>query len=141
MDRKKAIEESLREKKSQIYEDFLKYWISILNKETVENQQDLQEKTVAFMRDKTHQIVVWASDDVLKAYSDFRENTLTQLAGGKKLEAKIIMGELEKLFKVVRRDLGHKNKNLSDGDILTLFINDARKHFADSNTNNHTNHA
>jgi hypothetical protein len=77
-------------------------------------QEELVRELAAF----TEKILIWGSDDVLRAYSRYRADAV---AGRDPVE---MIGAQEDLFFAIRKDLGHKNKNLPRGTILRLFVND-----------------
>lgn len=90
---------------------------------TKEEQEKFQEekinKLVKFVADNNGELITWASDEVLKEWSLYRKIALSKEDQGMKL-----MFQTEKLFYAIRKDLGHKNKNLVTGDILRFFVND-----------------
>ena len=82
-------------------------------------------KIIQFLQDFTQELIVWGSDPVLKAFGTFREALISYKGGEPPIEGLFLF---EQYMLEIRRDLGHKNKNLSSGDILALFINDIRKY-------------
>ena len=70
----------------------------------------------------TQELTIWGSDDMLRAYHTFRVATLSQ-AAGKATPLQTIFA-VEDLLMAIRKDVGHKNKDLKRGSILRLFIND-----------------
>lgn len=70
----------------------------------------------------TQKAIVWASDDVVKAFHRFRMASLQ--ADTNKLGVALAV---EELFLAIRRDLGHQNNGLYTGQLLQLFINDLYK--------------
>jgi hypothetical protein len=69
----------------------------------------------------TEQLIVWGSDDVLKAWGQFKT-----MAAGRKDQSNPVRALLpfETLLLAVRSGLGHSNTNLKPGDLLRLFVND-----------------
>lgn len=65
----------------------------------------------------TERIVVWGSDEVVDAFYRFRNSN--NVDGG---QGAILC--IEDMLLAIRKDLGHRNKSLSRGKILGLFIND-----------------
>ena len=88
------------------------------------------------LRDMQKKMTIYASDNVLKAWADFKE---VCTAGVKIKEGKpkieqmdyVIHNEapsIERLILAIRKELGYKNKNIKQYDILRLYINDIKKY-------------
>ena len=84
-----------------------------------------QSEMLRFFEDFVKKVTVWGSDDVVKAFGDFKRQAPNIQAGASPKE---IIFLSEKLLFAIRRDLGHKNKNLKQGDLLSLFITDIDQH-------------
>lgn len=82
-------------------------------------EEEKQNKLVKFVAENNGELITWASDEVLKEWSLFRKIATSNTNSGIEL-----MFQVEKLFYAIRKDLGHKNKNLVKGDILRLWVND-----------------
>ncbi|MDL5055392.1 hypothetical protein QQ056_17825 [Oscillatoria laete-virens NRMC-F 0139] len=115
---KREIELKLREDKTKVYSSFIKGWFNVLlNKDNV-NYLDIQDFK-QFIADFTGDLILWGSDEVIKEYSNFRE-----LAINLEPNPNIQILQFEKLMYSMRKDLGHKNKDLYNHELLKLFIND-----------------
>ena len=77
-----------------------------------------------FLQGFVEKITVWGSDDVLKAVIAFKSQASDVTAQD---PAKSLF-VLENMLFAIRRDLGHKNKNLKQGDLLSLFVTDIDQH-------------
>lgn len=120
-ERKRLIEQELRGKKIPIYEQFIDFIFQLMMSEKINGKQMSEKEMQSFFSRFTQILMVWGSDEVVKRWSSYR----TLLAkGGATTES---MFELEKLFLAIRRDTGHKNKDISRGDLLGLFVNDIDK--------------
>ena len=81
-------------------------------------------------------MTIYASDNVLKAWSDFKisvMNSETNKKGLTKVEStKYYLSneatKIETLILAIRKELGYKNKNIKQYDILKLYINDINKY-------------
>lgn len=117
-DRRWEIEQQHRAAKIPVYEQFMQFLFRVFlgSKEggTPVPEAEMMEFIVGF----TQKLIVWGSDDVLRKYGVFRQ-TLTGENQGLKL-----MYNLEKLLYAIRSDIGHSNKDLKQGSLLKLFIND-----------------
>jgi hypothetical protein len=119
--KKMEIESHLRDKKSDTY----KLLVELLFKILMNGKTDkpLKDKDIIREMSKfTENLILWGSEDVMKSYISYRKYFMSRKAGEEMtLEA---IEKMENLLLVIRKDMGHKNKNLQQGDILSLFIND-----------------
>lgn len=131
-------EQELRNKKLPVYQkminEFSLFFYNDPSLKTKEEQEKFQEnkinKLVKFVADNNGELITWASDEVLKEWSLYRKIALSKEDQGMKL-----MFQTEKLFYAIRKDLGHKNKNLLTGDILRFFVNDIDEVMEKTNKN------
>lgn len=131
-------EQELRNKKLPVYQkminEFSLFFYNNPSLKTKEEQEKFQEnkinKLVKFVADNNGELITWASDEVLKEWSLYRKIALSKEDQGMKL-----MFQTEKLFYAIRKDLGHKNKNLLTGDILRFFVNDIDEVMEKTNKN------
>jgi len=127
-EKKKDIEQQLRVKKIPVYENFLQLCFrcmaAVKDGEVSESKAPLDSE----FRDFIQTMIVWASDDVMLAFSKWlqicRSPSDSETGALEKAVA------LEQLLLVIRKDLGHENKNLGQGDILRLIVNDLDQHAA-----------
>jgi hypothetical protein len=108
-----------------MYEEFLKllfevFESTILKSETP-SQKISKEALVSAMAKFTKNLIVWGSPGVIKSYSDFRK--LSQIQSDEPSHTTAILLAIEKLLFEIRKDLGNSNRNLKNGDLLSLFIN------------------
>jgi ABC-type multidrug transport system fused ATPase/permease subunit len=109
-----------REKKIPVYEAQIKFLFKILMGSKTGKAPN-EKEIIEFMSDNTQRIMIWGSDSVLAEFVKFRRLSLI----ADKLESPIdFMITYEDFLKEIRKDLGHKNKGLKRGDILSLFVND-----------------
>jgi hypothetical protein len=106
----------LRAKKSPVYERFITGWLDLLLN-SKDGEVD-QEKLQAFFQQATIDFTIWASDEVLVTWSRRRRAFI------KAVDPMESMFGFEQLFLTVRKDLGHRNKNVQPGDLLGLWVND-----------------
>lgn len=93
-----TLAQNIRDKKKQLTEDEIKKTLD------------------AFIPE----LIIWGSDEVVKAFYDYRQASLSQ-------KSESILIYLERFILAMRKDLGHKNKNLKQGTVLGLFVNDIQK--------------
>lgn len=120
-ERKRTIEQELRQRKIPIYEDFIKFLFRLIGAEKLGckpmNEKEMQEFFIEF----TQKLMIWGSDEVVVKWSKYRRTLIKH--SGEQVDFND-MFELENLLLAIRKDTGHKNKNLKKGDLLGLFIND-----------------
>lgn len=115
------VQKEHREKKIPVYEDLIKFMFRILI--GVKTGDAPTEKEILdFMSDFNQRIMVWGSDDVLAAWVSWKRIATNEAEV--KANPMQLMLLYEQLILTIRRDLGHKNKKLNEGDILALFIKD-----------------
>ena len=78
-----------------------------------------EKDMIGRMIDITQDSVIWASDDVLRAFGTFRQVSQDQAAG--KVPPVQALFTIEDLLFAIRKEVGHKNKDLKRGSILRLF--------------------
>lgn len=120
-ERKRLIEQELREKKIPMYEQFVEFIFNLMMAEKMTGKPMPEKEMLNFFNSFTQKLMVWGSDEAVKQWSSYR---LLLIKADAPLTS---MFELEKLLFAIRRDTGHKNKNILRGDLLGLFINDIDK--------------
>lgn len=125
IERRREVEARQREKKIALYQQFVKFWFDFLlspesRKARAEGQQDIP-RLLPEMNDLTQQIILWASDGVLKRYSAFRRHLTNPKLAADHVATMVLF---EKLLLEFRKDLGYANQGIEERDILALFIND-----------------
>jgi len=128
LERRSAILAHLREKKIPTYEKIINFIFSITFAEKLGKKQLSDKEMVKFMAEITQELVIWGSDEMITAFYTFRMMSIENTAG-EKAEPFAILITVEDLLIAIRKDLGHKNKNINRGKILGLFINDLPKSF------------
>lgn len=126
-ERRKEIEQEHRKHKLPIYEDFLAFLFKMYRSQIIDKKPISEEEMVEFIYGFTQKIMVWGSDSVLKVYSEFRRKyvSLAEQPSSSMIEPMLV---LEKLLYAIRSDVGHKNKGLAPGDLLSLFISDIERY-------------
>jgi hypothetical protein len=125
----------LREKKVEVYSQFLEAWIKTLlniaksNQDVPEsNLQDYNKNIQEFsdvLREITDDLILWGSDEIIKEYSDLRIRLPKE--DSSEFEKQIGIIKFGKFMLSLRNDIGHKNKGIDEYDLMSLFINDIDK--------------
>lgn len=109
-----AIRNQQRDKKIPIYEELItflfKMWRSIKDGTKPPSEAEL----IDFMFGFTQKLLIWGSDDVVRAFIKFRQSR----------DPAHVMLIIEDIWFAIRKDLGHSNKGISKGMLLSLIIND-----------------
>ncbi|MBK1695416.1 hypothetical protein CKO09_11805 [Chromatium weissei] len=118
----------IRDKKTPVYEKIVSFIFSLTFAEKLGIKQPTEKEVIKFMAEITQEIVIWGSDDMIEAFHKFKANGMENNEANVK-EPYSILFVVEDLFLAIRKDLGHSNKNMSRGKILSLFINDMPSEF------------
>lgn len=113
---KKAVEQAVRPKKLELYQEFITFFLRVLGKDGVV-KKPTEKEMQKFYVESTPLLITFASNNVIKKWGKLRLS-MAENEGQKSLF------ELESLLKDIRKDLGHSNTGFQKGDILRLFVND-----------------
>jgi len=126
---RREVATKLREQKSDVYETFIKFWLDFLllpeNRRQRETGQVDQDALITGMSAVSQPLMLWASNDVVRAYADFRRR-LTN-AEQSKIAASTPMDTMlmfEQLLYLMMEDMGHGFQGTRPGDLLSFFVND-----------------
>lgn len=132
-ERKIKIEEDLRAKRTPVYEGVVSFLMATFSAGSTST--DEQSK---FWKETNPQMTLWASDELLAQWSNFKYELAHQPAvkGSEESdEEKIartikLSKELEKVLSLIRKDLGYENEKdqIKEFDMVSLFINDLYDH-------------
>jgi hypothetical protein len=128
-ERKRAIEQDLRQRKIPIYEDFIKFLFRLIGSEKIGDKPMTEKEMQEFFIEFTQKLMIWGSDEVVIQWSKYRRASIKNSENGQADFNN--MFDLENLLLAIRKDTGHKNKNLKKGDLLGLFINDIENYIND----------
>ena len=125
LERKAQILAHLREKKVPIYEKIINFIFSLTFAEKLGKKSPTEKEIVKFFAEVTQELVIWGSDEMIDAFYKFRIENIDH-ANGLQTEPNGILFTVENLLLAIRKDLGHQNKNIPKGKLLSLFINDLK---------------
>lgn len=115
------IEKDLREKKVEVYQKLISFIIEMLFADKMGKTKSPQDVLRAYA-EFAPSMTIWTSDEVLAEFARFRTGLVEQKDS---LDARDVVRHLERLILTIRRDLGHQNVALTEGDIISVFITDA----------------
>ena len=116
LEKKKEIDHQLRIQKTKVYEKYMKEMFRVL----VAKGNYSEKEMIKFLEEFSRELILWGGPKVIKNYCEFKN------FGNQKTNTndQRIMLYFEKVLFRIRRDLGHSNRGLNPGDLLTLFIKD-----------------
>lgn len=122
------IKNQIRNERQKIYIEFLDWLIKNVLYAEINGNKDITEE----LRKQQKYMTIYASDNVLKAWSNFKMSAMNSAAKKEALPkeeyTKYFLQndapKIEDLILAIRRELGYKNKNIKQYDILRLYIND-----------------
>ena len=122
---KREIEAKLRERKSEVYEGFIKFWMdTLMIKENRENLQQNPNQAVREMNEFSKPMMLWASNEVVQSYANFRRR-FNQPGQDRPAKSGIdLLVHFEEMLFLMRRDMGHDPKGFRQLDLLSFFVND-----------------
>lgn len=115
-ERKKELDALYRDKKTEVYDAFLKVFFRVLLSEGKSEQIDTEPDLVQHFRDFSVKLVLWGGPEVLEAFAQWKD---TMAAG--QLNAKAIF-ETERFLDAIRIDLRHSNRGVRKGWFARLFL-------------------
>jgi hypothetical protein len=125
LERKAQILAHLREKKIPTHEKIINFIFSITFAEKLGKKQPTEKEMIKFMTEITQELVVWGSDEMIDAFYKFRMKSIDSTKTEKEISNEVLF-TVENLLLAIRKDLGHKNKNMPKGKLLGLFVNDLK---------------
>ncbi|WP_457602261.1 hypothetical protein [Nitratifractor sp.] len=121
LERRSQILTQLREKKIPTYEKLINLIFGMVFSEKLGKKQLSEKELLKTMAEITQELIIWGSDEMIDAFYRFR------IVSIENKDPYDILFAVEDLLLAIRKDLGHKNKEISRGKILGLFINDLPK--------------
>jgi hypothetical protein len=111
-ERKRELDALYRDKKTEIYDEFLKKFFAMFFNSEAQSEKDL----VPFLREFTRKLLLWSGPEVIEAFVVWKD----RLAKGK-ADAKTIC-LTEDFLRAIRKDLRHSNWGLRHGFFARLFL-------------------
>jgi hypothetical protein len=118
-ERKREIEAHFREKKIEIYDDFLKELFSVFHSVGEEEGEVESDGLVDFLREWQRTLVLWGGRDVLKAYFAWMSHLKKQ-----RPDAQTIF-LMDEFFRALRSDIDQSSSGLEKGSFAHLILRDS----------------
>jgi len=125
-ERKKEVESHFREKKTEIYDPFLKEFFKLFHNPEKDGAGD---HMAAFLWEWQRQMILWGGTDVLVAFMKWRTNPSK---GVPDAQSMLLTDEF---FRAVRRDLGPSNSGLERGAFIRMILRHPDVFFVLANAN------
>lgn len=119
---RRQIDAAHHEHKAQVYTQFVEdVVIATLSKQADTPRKKLSDRDFRAMvrtyRDFTGKLMVWGSEDFMRAFAIF-------LNAGRERKGAEVLLSLDDLLRAMRRDLGHRDGALIRGDVVKLILKD-----------------
>ena len=115
-ERKRELDALYRDKKTEIYDEFLSKFFDICYPTEKNSKSDLQEDLGPFLREFMRKLILWSGPEVIEAFLVWKEH----LAKGTPDIKPIFLTE-DFLF-AIRKDLRHSNKVIKKGFFVRIFL-------------------
>lgn len=111
-ERKKELDALYRDKKTEIYDDFLKRFFQIFHSPGSDKSEDL----VAYLRDFSRKTLLWSGPEVVENFLAWKA-----YAASGKVDARMIF-IIEDFILSIRRDLRHSNRGIRKGIFARMLL-------------------
>lgn len=115
-ERKKELDALYREKKTEIYDEFLKEFFMFFWSAGETDAPSTEKNLVPFFREFTRKLVLWSGPEVIEAFVAWKDH----LAKGTPDAKSIFLTEA--FLSAIRKDLRHSNSGLRKGFFARLFL-------------------
>jgi len=122
LERRKSLEDGIRARKTELYDDLMKGLMRMLNlqKSSAMSETEMLE----FFATITPGLITYGSNEVLSAWNKFRR--ISAVPG---VTPKEVLVSFESLLTAMRKDLGHTTIFVQRGHLLGAFVTDIEKVF------------
>lgn len=116
-ERKKDIEAHYRQKKTEIYDEFLREFFNIFYADIENKNKDLN--LADYLREWQRKIILWGGQDVLISYLKWMNHIKNTPPDAKSIYL------MEDFFLKIRTDLGHSNSRIPKGSFAYFILKEA----------------
>ena len=109
-------------KKTEIYDQVINFFFDSILASKLGRHPKSEGELVQGFADMTPDLILWASDDVLNLYIEFRQMANDNLLKSSSKNNLILL--FGQLLLAMRKDLGHRNNKIDEISILGTFVND-----------------
>jgi len=115
--RKRAVEESHRSKKVEIYKEFLEIVSRMMasENEQVSIKAPTEKELIKYMVGFKSDLILWGSPKVIKAQLDFESASVKKMA---------VIQAANNLYLAIREDIGLSNRGLTNYELIKMYLKD-----------------
>lgn len=117
-ERKKELDALYRDKKIEIYDEFLKKFFGLFFDQDNSDDDSSVKDLAPFLQEFTRKLVLWSGPEVIEAFVRWKDHL------GKGIPDAQSIFLTEEFLKSIRNDLRHSNKGLNRGFFAKLFMKD-----------------
>jgi len=129
-ERKKELDALYRDKKVEIYDEFLKeFFNAFQNPSKDKAPTDTNDPLVKYFKEWQRKLLLWAGPEVIESYSQWMSALRTKPVNAESFFM------TERLLLAIRKDLGHSNKGIQRGIFARLVMKNADLFLSMSKTN------
>jgi hypothetical protein len=118
-ERKKELDALYREKKTEIYDAFLKQFFDLTASDTEPDSDKPNPDLVAFLREFTRTLILWSGPGVINAFLAWKEHLAKGVPDAQ------TMFRTEDLLIAIRQDLRHSNAGLKRGFFARIYLRES----------------
>jgi hypothetical protein len=115
-ERKKELDALYRDKKTEIYDEFLKEFFQLFFFASEQPEGQPAQDLTQFLREFTRKLILWSGPEVIEAFVTWKDH----LAKGTSDAQSIFL--TEDFLLAIRKDLRHTNRGLRRGFFARLFL-------------------
>jgi hypothetical protein len=115
-ERRKELDALYRDKKTEIYDEFLKEFFGLFFNAGSDGGESTHKDLVPFLREFTRKLVLWSGPEVIEAFVAWKDHL------GKGVPDAQSIFLTEAFLKAIRDDLRHSNRGLRRGFFAKLFL-------------------
>jgi len=124
---KRDIRKEHNRKKSPIYEELIQFMFKVVFAEKAGEKPPTEKEIIKFFSGFNQKLIIWGNDKVIKSFCLFRDRATNM---SHNVTDPSIMLLFEEVWFAMRKDLGHKDKKIQKGDLLSLFITDIKQYLS-----------
>ncbi|AFY37694.1 hypothetical protein Lepto7376_1342 [[Leptolyngbya] sp. PCC 7376] len=106
--------------KTEIYDQVINFFFDSILASKLGREPKSEDELVQGFANMTPDLILWASDDVLKLYIEFRQIASNNIS----MSPNNLILLFGQLLLAMRKDLGHQNNKIDKISILGTFVND-----------------
>jgi hypothetical protein len=117
-ERKKELDAAYRDKKTEIYDEFLKQFFQLAHSQSEIQPEPGPDDLVSFFREFMRKLLLWSGPRAIESFLDWKNHASKGLSDAKTLFL------MEQFLFALRKDLGHSNFGIRKGFFARLFLSE-----------------